>query len=156
MLGPVPRGCAIHVDAKLRMEKMDGKEKIYGASFSGAYGTEGTKLAVNAQLELPLNDEVSDPFTVWFLLLTIYNHFTMELVLLFSIQLCIEGGGHYPRFPSLDRRTLIETPLEAVWNGKVGFGDSCFDHEITINVISMTRQNFESNRKIYLKGGIET
>lgn len=28
----------------------------------------------------------------------------------------------------------METPLEAVWNAKIGFGDSCVDHEININV----------------------
>ena len=28
----------------------------------------------------------------------------------------------------------METPLEAVWNAKIGFGDSCIDHEININV----------------------
>lgn len=67
VLGPVPKGSAIHVDAKFIMEKMGSPPKIYGASFAGAYGTEGTKLAVNAQLELPINQEVSDPFTVGFL-----------------------------------------------------------------------------------------
>ena len=55
------------------MKKMGSPAKIYGASFSGAYGTEGTKLAVNAQLELPINQEVSDPFTVGFLSLN--EHF---------------------------------------------------------------------------------
>lgn len=64
VLGPVPKGSAIHVDAKLIMEKTGSAAKTYGASFAGAYGTEGTKLAVNAQLELPLNQQVSDPFTV--------------------------------------------------------------------------------------------
>ena len=60
----MPKGSAIHVDAKLIMEKTGNSAKIYGASFAGAYVTEGTKLAVNAQLELPLNQEVSDPFIV--------------------------------------------------------------------------------------------
>ena len=55
------------------MEKMGSPAKIYGASFAGAYGTEGTKLAVNAQLELPINQEVSDSFTVGFLSLN--EHF---------------------------------------------------------------------------------
>lgn len=64
VLTPVRKGSAIHVDGKLYMVKADGDVKSYGASFAGAYGTEGTKLAVNAQLELPINDEVSDPFTV--------------------------------------------------------------------------------------------
>lgn len=64
VLGPVPKGSAIHVDAKLIMERSGAPAKIYGASFAGAYGTEGTKLAVNAQLELPLNQVVSDPFIV--------------------------------------------------------------------------------------------
>lgn len=64
VLGPVPKGSAIHVDAKLIMERNGAPAKIYGASFAGAYGTEGTKLAVNAQLELPLNQVASDPFTV--------------------------------------------------------------------------------------------
>ncbi|EFX74857.1 hypothetical protein DAPPUDRAFT_323929 [Daphnia pulex] len=111
VLGPVPKGSAIHVDAKFIMEKMGSPPKIYGASFAGAYGTEGTKLAVNAQLELPINQEVSDPFT-----------------------LCIEGGGNYPRLPSLDRRTLIETAMEASWNANIGFGDSCSDHQIVVDV----------------------
>lgn len=62
----MPKGSAIHVDAKLIMEKVGLPAKIYGASFAGAYGTEGTKLAINAQLELPINQEVSDPFTVGF------------------------------------------------------------------------------------------
>ena len=74
-MGPVPRGSAIHVDAKLIMEKMDAKPKIYGASFAGAYGTEGTKLAINAQLELPINDEVSDPFTVSAVRIYFWQHF---------------------------------------------------------------------------------
>lgn len=64
VLNPVPKGSAIHVDAKLIMEKGGAPVKIYGASFAGAYGTEGTKLAVNAQLELPINQEVSDPLIV--------------------------------------------------------------------------------------------
>ncbi len=72
VLGPVPKGSAIHVDAKFIMEKMGSPPKIYGASFAGAYGTEGTKLAVNAQLELPINQEVSDPFTVGILSLNIF------------------------------------------------------------------------------------
>ncbi|KAI9559672.1 hypothetical protein GHT06_013677 [Daphnia sinensis] len=115
VLGPVPKGSAIHVDAKLIMEKAGLPAKIYGASFAGAYGTEGTKLAINAQLELPINKEVSDPFT-----------------------LCVEGGGNYPRLPSLDRRTMIDTPMEASWNANIGFGDSCSEHQIAVDV-SMRR-----------------
>ena len=74
----MPKGSAIHVDAKFIMEKMGSPAKIYGASFAGAYGTEGTKLAVNAQLELPINQEVSDPFTVGFLSLN--EHFFFILI----------------------------------------------------------------------------
>jgi hypothetical protein len=49
-------------------------------------------------------------------------------------QLCIEGGGNYPRLPSLDRRTLIDTPMAASWNANIGFGDSCSDHQIVVDV----------------------
>ena len=47
------------MDAKLIM---DGESpKVYGASFAGAYGTE---LALNTQIDLPLNEQVTEPFTV--------------------------------------------------------------------------------------------
>ena len=79
-MGPVPRGSAIHVDAKMTMEKAGAPSKDYGASFSGAYGTDGTKLAVNAQLELPLS-QVSDPFTVCYLLDLSFFYVIMTLYL---------------------------------------------------------------------------
>ena len=70
VLSTVPKGYAVHFDAKLIMEASSGVPvKEYGASFAGAYGTEGTKMAVNAQLELPLNHETTDPFTVQFLII---------------------------------------------------------------------------------------
>ena len=62
MLNIVKKGTAVHVDAKLIM---DGESpKVYGASFAGAYGTEGTKLALNTQIDFPLNEQVTEPFTV--------------------------------------------------------------------------------------------
>lgn len=65
VLSTVPKGYAVHFDAKLNMESSSGVlVKQYGASFAGAYGTEGTKMAINAQLELPLNQEITDPFIV--------------------------------------------------------------------------------------------
>jgi len=108
VLNIVKKGTAVHVDAKLIM---DGESpKVYGASFAGAYGTEGTKLALNTQIDFPLNEQVTEPFT-----------------------LCMEGDGTYPWLPALERQALIDTPLEAKWSARIGFGSNCIENQITVN-----------------------
>lgn len=113
------------MEAKFIFESENTTAKMYGASFAGAFGAEGTKLSVNAQLELPINQSNDGVFTV------IIKHL-VRFKMLYRVpcpKACIEAGGQYPRSSFVDRRNLLKNGLEAIWNATVGFGDMCGDHQ---------------------------
>ena len=49
----------------------------------------------------------------------------------------MEGDGTYPWLPALERQALIDTPLEAKWSARIGFGSTCIENQITVNVIRL-------------------